>query len=127
MFSADEVFARAQTLGIGMVSVGELTPHSVFSEYGLLTRDEIASLEAGGAVGDLLCLLIDVEGNVIDRPVNDRGLAINPGSLCCMRQIALASGGWHKLTFIRAALKRLRPTVLVVDELVVARLAAEDR
>ena len=63
-----EVFTRAQSLDMAVVSVGDLTPHSVFSEYGLLTRDEIASLEAAGAVGDLLCHFIDAEGNVIDHP-----------------------------------------------------------
>jgi DNA-binding transcriptional regulator LsrR (DeoR family) len=122
-----EVFARAKTLDMAVVSVGDLTPHSVFSEYGLLTRDEIASLEAAGAVGDLLCHFIDADGNVIDHPVNDRVLAVNPMSLRGTRQIVLASGGWHKLTVIRAALKLLRPTVLIVNELVAERLVKEDR
>lgn len=122
-----EVFTRARTLDMAVVSVGDLTPHSVFSEYGLLSRDEIASLEAAGAVGDLLCHFIDAEGNVIDHPVNDRVLAVNPVSLRGTRQIVLASGGWHKLTVIRAALKLLRPTVLVVNELVAERLSVEDR
>lgn len=122
-----EVFTRAKSLDMAVVSVGDLTPHSVFSEYGLLTRDEIASLEAAGAVGDLLCHFIDAEGNVIDHPVNDRVLAVNPLSLRGTRQIVLASGGWHKLTVIRAALKLLRPTVLIVNELVAERLAKEDR
>jgi DNA-binding transcriptional regulator LsrR (DeoR family) len=122
-----EVFTRAQTLDMAVVSVGDLTPHSVFSEYGLLTRDEIASLEAAGAVGDLLCHFIDAEGNVIDHPVNERVVAVDPLSLRGTRQIVLASGGWHKLTVIRAALKLLRPTVLIVNELVAERLAAEDR
>lgn len=122
-----EVFTRAQSLDMAVVSVGDLTPHSVFSEYGLLTRDEIASLEAAGAVGDLLCHFIDAEGNVIDHPVNERVMAVNPLSLRGTRQIVLASGGWHKLTVIRAALKLLRPTVLIVNETVAERLALEDR
>ena len=122
-----EVFARARSLDMAVVSVGDLTPHSVFSEYGLLTRDEITSLEAAGAVGDLLCHFIDAEGNVIDHPVNERVIAINPTSLRGTRQIVLASGGWHKLTVIRAALLLLRPTVLIVNELVAERLATEPR
>ncbi len=122
-----EVFSRARSLDMAVVSVGDLTPHSVFSEYGLLTRDEIASLEAAGAVGDLLCHFIDAEGNVIDHPVNERVIAINPTSLRGTRQIVLASGGWHKLTVIRAALRLLRPTVLIVNELVAERLSAEPR
>ena len=122
-----EVFTRARSLDMAVVSVGDLTPHSVFSEYGLLTRDEIASLERAGAVGDLLCHFVDAEGNVIDHPVNDRVIAINPIALRGTRQIVLASGGWHKLTVIRAALRLLRPTVLIVNELVAERLSAESR
>lgn len=122
-----EVFSRARSLNIAVVSVGDLTPHSVFSEYGLLTRDEIASLEQAGAVGDLLCHFIDADGNVIDHPVNDRVIAVNPTSLRGTRQIVLASGGWHKLTVIRAALRLLRPTVLIVNELVAERLSVEPR
>ena len=122
-----EVMTRAQSLDMAVLSVGDLTPHSVFSEYGLLTRDEIASLEAAGAVGDILCHFIDAEGNVIDHPVNERVMAINPLSLRGTRHIVLASGGWHKLTVIRAALKALRPTVLVVNEVVAERLAQEQR
>ena len=122
-----EVFARARSLDMAVVSVGDLTPHSVFSEYGLLTRDEIASLEAAGAVGDLLCHFIDADGNVIDHPVNERVIAVNPNSLRGTRHIVLASGGWHKLTVIRAALRLLRPTVLIVNELVAERLATEPR
>lgn len=122
-----EVFSRARSLDMAVLSVGELTPRSVFSEYRLLTRDEIASLEAAGAVGDLLGHFIDAEGNVIDHPVNRRVLAVDPVSLRGTRQIVLASGGWHKLTAIRAALRLLRPTVLIVNEVVAERLATEPR
>jgi DNA-binding transcriptional regulator LsrR (DeoR family) len=122
-----EVFVRTQSLDMAVVSVGDLTPHSVFSEYGLLTREEIASLEAAGAVGDLLCHFIDADGNVIDHPVNERVIAVNPNTLRGTRQIVLASGGWHKLTVIRAALKLLRPTVLIVNETVAERLAKDER
>jgi DNA-binding transcriptional regulator LsrR (DeoR family) len=121
------VFVRTQSLDMAVVSVGDLTPHSVFSEYGLLTREEIASLEAAGAVGDLLCHFIDADGNVIDHPVNERVIAVNPNTLRGTRQIVLASGGWHKLTVIRAALKLLRPTVLIVNETVAERLAKDER
>lgn len=122
-----EVFARARSLDMAVISVGDLTPHSVFSEYGLLSRDEISSLVDAGAVGDVLCHFVDAEGNLVDHPVNNRVLAVNPIDLRGTRNIVLASGGWHKLTILRAALKMLRPTVLIVNELIAERLAAEPR
>ena len=75
----------------------------------------------------MLCHFVDAEGNLVDHPVNNRVLAVNPIDLRGTRNIVLASGGWHKLTILRAALKMLRPTVLIVNELIAERLAAEPR
>ena len=120
-----DIFLRARSLDMAIVSVGDLTPHSVFREYGLLSSDELASLERAGAIGDVLCHFIDAEGQVVDHPVNKRVLAVNPLDLRGTRNIVLASGGWHKLGVIRAGLKLLQPTVLIVDELVAERLAQQ--
>ena len=120
-----DIFLRARSLDMAIVSVGDLTPHSVLREYGLLTSDELASLERAGAIGDVLCHFVDAEGNIVDHPVNKRVLAVNPLDLRGTRNIILASGGWHKLGVIRAALKLLHPTVLIVDDLVAERHASE--
>ena len=118
-----ELFARARTLDMAIVSVGALTPHSLFFEYGLLSREEIASLEAAGAVGDVLCHFINEEGEPISHPVNDRVVAVNPMDLRATREVILVSGGWEKLKAITASMKLLRPSVLIVNELVAERLA----
>ena len=120
-----DIFQRARSLDMAVVSVGDLTPRSVFSEYGLLSREELASLERAGAIGDVLCHFVDAEGNIVDHPVNKRVLAVNPVDLRGTRNIILASGGWQKLGVIRAGLKLLKPTVLIVDDLVAERLATE--
>lgn len=120
-----EIFARARALDMAIVSVGALTPQSAFYEYGLLTRAEIASLESAGAVGDVLCHFVDEEGRIVPHPVNDRVLAVNPADLRGTRNVVLVSGGWHKLKVIRAALKLLKPTVLIVNELAAQRLASD--
>ncbi len=121
-----DIFLRARSLDMAIVSVGDLTPHSVFREYGLLSSDELASLERAGAIGDVLCHFVDAEGQVVDHPVNKRVLAVNPLDLRGTRNIVLASGGWHKVGVIRAGLKLLQPTVLIVDELVAERLAQQN-
>ncbi|MCU0903613.1 MAG: sugar-binding transcriptional regulator [Tabrizicola sp.] len=122
-----DVLGRARSLDMAVVAVGDLTPHSAVAQHGLLTSDEIASLQSAGAVGDLLCHFIDAEGNVIDHPVNKRVLAVDPLTLRGTRQIVLASGGLQKLPVIRAALRLVRPTVLIVNEDVAERLAGEPR
>ena len=120
-----DIFTRAKSLDMAVLSVGDLTPHSVFRDYGLLTTAELDSLESAGAIGDVLCHFVDAEGNIVDHPVNRRVLAVNPMDLRGARNLVLASGGWMKLAVIRAAMKLLHPKVLIVDELVAERLAKD--
>lgn len=120
-----EVIDRARRLDLAVVSVGDLSPESIFTRYGLLTHDEIISLERAGAIGDVLCRFIDAEGRVIDHPVNDRVLAVHPNDLSGAREVILASGGWSKLTAIRASIKLLKPRVLITDSIVAERIAVE--
>ena len=120
-----DIFLRARSLDLAVVSVGDITPQSVFREYGLLNTEELTSLEHAGAVGDVLCHFIDAEGKVVDHPVNRRVFAINPLDLRGTRNIVLASGGLQKLGVIRASMKLLQPTALIVDELVAESLASE--
>jgi DNA-binding transcriptional regulator LsrR (DeoR family) len=120
-----EIFSRAKSLDMAIVTVGALTPHSAFYEYGLLTRAEIASLEAAGAIGDILCHFVDEEGRIVDHPVNERVVAVSPEDLKGTRDIIMVSGGWNKLKVIRAGLMLMRPTVLIVNELVAERLVAD--
>ena len=122
-----EIFMQARSLDMAIVSVGALTPNSAFVEYGLLSKDEMASLEAAGAVGDVLCHFVDEEGNVISHPVNDRVVAVNPEHLSVAKNMVLASGGSHKFKIVRAAIKLLRPKVLIVNEKVAEQLVQSRR
>ena len=99
-----------------------LTPHSTFYEYGLLSRAEITSLEIAGAVGDVPCRFINEQGHIIDHPINKQVLAVSPEELRGTRNIVTMSGGRHKLKVMPAIMFRLRPHVLIVNELLVERL-----
>ena len=122
-----EIFMQARTLDMAIVSVGALAPPSAFVEYGLLSKDEMSSLHAAGAVGDVLCHFVDEEGNVLRHPVNDRVLAVHPEHLRAARNMVLVSGGSHKVKIVRAAIKLLRPKVLIVNERVAEQLAQLQR
>jgi DNA-binding transcriptional regulator LsrR (DeoR family) len=117
-----EVFRRSGNLDIVVVSAGDLSPTSTFISYGLLEKEEMLALERAGAVGDVLCRFINAQGEVVDHDVNRRVVAIDPRLLRTARKVILASGGWQKLTVIRAAIKLLSPDVLLTDELVAERL-----
>jgi DNA-binding transcriptional regulator LsrR (DeoR family) len=120
-----EIFRLSQNLDLAVISLGDLSPLSTISEYGVLEREEFASLQAAGAVGDVLCRYIDVNGNIVKHPVNDRVISVEPAALRNARKLVLTSGGWQKYDVIRGAMKLLKPHVLVTDEMVAERLAEE--
>lgn len=122
-----EVVERARKIDLAVLSVGEWLTDSLFGRYGLLDRDEIASLKRAGAVGDVLCRFIDAGGRVIDHPVNARVLSIHPTDLNGVPEIVLASGGTSKTEAIRAALALLSPSVLITDAAVAERLVAPQK
>ncbi|MFB2553678.1 sugar-binding transcriptional regulator [Ensifer soli] len=117
-----EVFRRSENLDLAVVSVGDLSPSSTFGRYGLLEKEEMASLERAGAVGDVLCRFMNADGAVLDHDINHRVVAVDPQTLRSARKIVLASGGWHKLPVIRASMRLLSPHVLITDEQVAERL-----
>ena len=119
-----EVFARAERLDLAIVSVGNMSPASTLKKYALLDRGDWASLERAGAVGDLLCRFMDADGRLIDHPINERVVAVDPHALRPARRVVLASGGWEKAASIRAALLLLKPNVLVTDAHVAETLLA---
>lgn len=123
----EHVFRLAQKLDLAIVSVGDLSPNSMLGRFGVLTRDEIASLVRAGAVGDILCRFIDERGETLDHPLNDRVISAPPAMIRDARRIVLASGGWEKLAPIRAALALLRPQMLITDEVVANGLLDEPR
>ena len=117
-----EVFARAQKLDLAIVSVGDLSPNSTMSRYGLLERDNLAAILKAGAVGDILCRFIDDKANVLAHPLNDTVISADPKILHSARRIILASGGWEKVPVVRSALRILEPEVFVTDSAVAEAL-----
>ncbi len=121
----NEIVEASKSLDLAIVTAGDLSPYSTVSQFSILEREDVASLQAAGAVGHVLFRFIDGDGKVIDHPINDRVMAIDPRDLGATRKIVLASGGWRKYDAIRAAMKLLKPHVLVTDEGVAERLVAE--
>lgn len=117
-----KVFDRAQSLDLAVISLGDMAPNSILSRYELLTSDEIASAERAGAVGDILCHFVDANGETIEHPVNNRVLSVDLDRLRTARRIVIASGGWNKVNIMLAAIKKLKPSVVITDETVAERL-----
>lgn len=113
----DQVFELAQAGEIAVFGAGGISQSSTTYRLGHLTEDERKSLTKAGAVGDVLYNFIDIEGRRVKHPINDRVISIPLESLARIPQRILVSGGSNKINVIQGALKALKPTVLVTDEI----------
>lgn len=111
-----ELLERARHVDLALVSVGDVSEEATLFREGLLPRSMLASLQAAGAVGDVLCHFIDAEGNVVDHPVNRRVVAVDLEDLRRVPKIVVAAGGRRKVAAIRAALKATGAGVLITEE-----------
>lgn len=114
--SVRDVFARARKINLALLSVGALNTHSTMSRLGLISAEDVKSLNASGAVGDLCAQWIDREGRVVDHPLNRRVIAFSVDELSSIPCVILASGGSEKVAAIHAALQRKIVSVIITDE-----------
>ncbi len=120
----EDLFRHAGRLDVALVSVGDLSPASTLVSLGVVDGRDLASLRGAGAIGDILCRFMDAAGTLVDHPLNDRVVSVHPALLRGARRLVLASGGPGKAPAILAAVRMLKPAVLVTDEPVAEALLA---
>ncbi len=118
----NDIMVESQSLDLAILGVGNISPHSTVAQFFVLDREDLSHLQAQGAVGEMLCRFIDASGKIIDHPLNDRVLAIDPRDLATAKKIVLTAGGWEKYEIVSASMKLLKPHVLVTDESVAERI-----
>lgn len=120
-----EIFNMADHLDTVLVSVGSMSTITTSYRMGHLTEAEQRELVAAGAVGDLLYNFVDIEGRLVDHPVNQRIMSVDLARLRRTPERVLVSGGPEKIAVLRGAIAALRPTVLITDEVTASVLAKE--
>ncbi|MCC5780072.1 sugar-binding transcriptional regulator [Nitratireductor sp. B36] len=111
-----EILALADTLDAVIVSIGGLASATTFYRGGYLTEAVRAALEEKGAVGDILYHFYDIEGQLVDHPINDRVMSVDVDRLRRAPMRILTSGGEDKIEALVGAMKLVEPTVFITDE-----------
>ncbi len=114
--SVKDVMLRARRANRAVISVGSIAADSPIAGYGFIRPSEFEELKAAGAVGDILCHFVDAAGRSIDHDVNHRVCAYPLDELADIGDILLVSGGAEKVAVMRAALQRIKVSVLITDE-----------
>jgi DNA-binding transcriptional regulator LsrR (DeoR family) len=116
------VYDFAHALDAIVVSVGSLGPEATIARFELIGETDRRVLTEFGAVGELLCNVFDREGRVLDHPLNQRVMSVPMKAVRAAPIRVLAAGGVQKLAAIEGAIKLLRPTALVTDEITARNL-----
>ncbi len=119
-----EVYNRARRVDLAVVSAGEAGEQSTSCRLGLVSPEDLASLRAAGAVGDLLGHYVDRQGRVVDHPINRRVVGLHPDDLHAIPEVVLVSGGASKLPVLRGVLTAGYCNTLITDETTAAALMA---
>ncbi|MBB5753781.1 sugar-binding transcriptional regulator [Prosthecomicrobium pneumaticum] len=107
-----ELAARAD---ITFVGIGDLGPEAPLFLDGFIRRDELAALQAAGAVGEIVGWAFDRDGALIEGLTNPRVASAPIPSRARSLVVALAKGE-RKLPGIRAAIRGGLVNGLVTDE-----------
>jgi DNA-binding transcriptional regulator LsrR (DeoR family) len=119
------VFELADSLDAILVSVGGMNIDATSYLYGHFSGEDRQSLLARGAVGDLLYSFYNRAGELVDHPINGRIMSVSMAQLLRTPRRILTSGGPAKIEAILGALRLLRPTVFVTDEVTASALLTE--
>jgi len=84
--------AIAEAADVCFISAGELTEDSVLFQQGMISKQELDSLHAAGAVGDANGIFFDKHGQRVDHNLNQRTIALDLAQLKSTPVILLIAG-----------------------------------
>ena len=119
------IFDLANSLDAIIVSVGGMAPEATSYLFGHFTAEDRQSLISREAVGDLLYNFFDINGKIIDHPINKRVMSVPVPQLITTPNRILTSGGPDKVDALRGAIRLVKPTIFLTDEETARRLLAD--
>jgi len=118
-----EAIALFKSITVALVGIGAVEPSRLLASSGnVFSNQELESLSAHGAVGDICLRFFDAEGTPVVTPLNDRVIAIELEDLKRANRVVAIAGGRRKTAAIRGALQGHWINVLITDKATAERL-----
>lgn len=121
-----QVLEMSRKAGHAIVGIGALTGQATLAQVGCASSEELAANAEAGAVGDLLGLFYDCNGQVLDLPIHRRRIGIGLDDLREIPNVVGVAGGMSKYGAILGALRGGYLDVLVTTEEVARALLEKD-
>lgn len=119
----NKIFELANSLDVAFVSSGGIANLNTTYRTGHLSEADRQSLIKAGVVGDILYNFINIKGEIVNHPVNDRAISVEIDSLKNAQDLVLISGGNEKIEVLIGALRLLKPTYFITDEITAMTIA----
>jgi DNA-binding transcriptional regulator LsrR (DeoR family) len=110
-----EIFDLSNGASLKFVGIGTADAGAQLVASGMIEPREIAAINAGGGVGEMLGHFFDTRGRVLETTLTARTLAVALDGPSDSHIVAIA-GGAEKVQAIRAVLESGRLTGLITDE-----------
>jgi len=124
--SCSDVFERYDHLSAVLVGVGAIPPSRLLRESTIMiTKEDIAALQAAGAVGDVCMRFFDTKGKPVSSGFDKRVVGIRAEQIRAVRHRIGVAGGARKFEAIRAVLRGRWVSTLVTDHATAERLLTE--
>ena len=114
-YGVAETMRRAKACDVALVTCGDLSTRSLLGATQAV-REHTEGLRAVGAVGDLLGVFCNAEGEPVAHPLNARVMALPPDDLKRVPVSIMAAGGPHKAPVLRGLLRAGYVNRLATDE-----------
>ena len=114
--SARNIIDRVKDADILVMTVGSWGKQSSVARAGYLSEKEVEQLTRKGAVGDLFTHVIDINGNIVDKNLDDRTVAVSLDKLKDAEHRILIAVGVSKAEGIIAAIRTGVPNELITNE-----------
>lgn len=112
--SVVKAFEIAHSASICIISAGELTEESLLRRQGMITKAELSSLRAAGAIGDTNGIFFNNQGRPVDHELNQRTIGLSFDDLRKL-QVILLIAGQEKAQAARALLNSGIVKGLIID------------
>lgn len=112
--SVAQAIEIARKVSVCIISAGELTEDSLLRRQNMLTKEELISLRAAGAIGDTNGIFFDTQGRPVNHELNRRTIALNFEELKKIPVVLLVAGQ-EKTAATQALLKSGIINGLIID------------
>jgi DNA-binding transcriptional regulator LsrR (DeoR family) len=110
------VIEIARKMDMTLLTAIDLSPQTWILRHGALTPDMLKSLVSAGSPGGVCDQYLDMNGKVLDHPINKRTISVPLEIVQKVEHNVLAAGGGYKVPIISAILKAGFIHVLITEE-----------